>query len=371
MDASPSKLRPKDSPVRSPPSVRSFGKKKSTEEESTSQLLKREGVALLDPKVFESHEPIPGKVPRKVVIDRKRKQFAALNIEDLLKKEGLDLAQPQTAWLPLEPFDDYDLETRTAQEWIAFAGETGDSVPALALFRDQSGPATARWRPALVVNWDPERRRFTGIWDDSQKGAFVLPKISVLFHSEDPSRFSTRLLSAYLRRKYAENLIRYNFYIDNMPMEEVPTLTSPEKQKLLHKATASLGLQHSYAQENSSIVVEVANGYSRVMNKIIFDKHFAESPKELLATNLELPPAPGKQPAPQYALVQIQPHNYKLQFNDFCLTSLNIRGETIDTTEKGQNCSEVRKRSRFPHVFRKDDEVGGLFESGTLSQISS
>ncbi len=60
---------------------------------------KREGVADVDPKVskfkifilpfllmqvMEPFVPIPGKPPRQVVIDRQRKLFASLNIEDLL-----------------------------------------------------------------------------------------------------------------------------------------------------------------------------------------------------------------------------------------------------------------------------------------------
>lgn len=45
---------------------------------------KRDGVADVDPKVMEPFEPIPGKPPRKVVIDRQRKLFASLTIDDLL-----------------------------------------------------------------------------------------------------------------------------------------------------------------------------------------------------------------------------------------------------------------------------------------------
>jgi len=33
---------------------------------------------------MEPFEPIPGKPPRKVVVDRQRKLFASLNISDLL-----------------------------------------------------------------------------------------------------------------------------------------------------------------------------------------------------------------------------------------------------------------------------------------------
>ena len=45
---------------------------------------KRADVADVDPKVMEPYQPIPGKPPRKVVIDRQRKLFASLDIEELL-----------------------------------------------------------------------------------------------------------------------------------------------------------------------------------------------------------------------------------------------------------------------------------------------
>lgn len=34
---------------------------------------------------MEPYDPIPGRVPRKVAIDRKKKEYASFNIEELLK----------------------------------------------------------------------------------------------------------------------------------------------------------------------------------------------------------------------------------------------------------------------------------------------
>ena len=38
----------------------------------------------IDPKVMEPFEPIPGRVPRKVAIDRMKKEYASFDIEQLL-----------------------------------------------------------------------------------------------------------------------------------------------------------------------------------------------------------------------------------------------------------------------------------------------
>jgi len=38
----------------------------------------------IDPKVLEPYDPIPGRVPRKVAIERKKKEYQSFNIEDLI-----------------------------------------------------------------------------------------------------------------------------------------------------------------------------------------------------------------------------------------------------------------------------------------------
>jgi len=62
----------------------------------------------VDPKVMEPYDPIPGRVPRKVAIDRLKKEYASFSIEDLLFAEGVDVNNPNknVNWLPLELFDD-------------------------------------------------------------------------------------------------------------------------------------------------------------------------------------------------------------------------------------------------------------------------
>lgn len=125
---------------------------------------KREGVADIDPKVFEPYMPIPGRTPRKVVIDRKKKLFASLRIEDLLKNEGVDYSRPIAAWLPLEPFDDREYDVRNSDEWIELATISGtfEAVPGLGLQKDHREPGAFNWKPVLIHSYDAEREVFYG-----------------------------------------------------------------------------------------------------------------------------------------------------------------------------------------------------------------
>ena len=83
---------------------------------------------------MEPYVPIPGRPPRKVVIDRLKKQYASFDIEDLLKELGVDFRNPnkgQEGWLPLEPFDDEEYDCRTKQDWIDQGkdAQTGKQLP--------------------------------------------------------------------------------------------------------------------------------------------------------------------------------------------------------------------------------------------------
>jgi len=90
-------------PMQKLPRVRGISKGKESQMQETKSIgeassgiysKKREGIADVDPKVFEPYAPIPGRTPRKVVIDRKKKLFASLRIEDLLKEQGIEYTKP-------------------------------------------------------------------------------------------------------------------------------------------------------------------------------------------------------------------------------------------------------------------------------------
>jgi len=63
---------------------------------------------------MEPYDPIAGRVPRKVAIDRRKKEYASFSIDQLLAEKGtlsfylgIDFAEKRKeSWLPLHYFDD-------------------------------------------------------------------------------------------------------------------------------------------------------------------------------------------------------------------------------------------------------------------------
>jgi dynein heavy chain, axonemal len=69
---------------------------------------------------MEPYKPIPGRVPRKVEIDRKKKEYKGYDVEDLLLNEGVDVnnVAEHVKWLDLELFDDKTFDDYTPKEWL-------------------------------------------------------------------------------------------------------------------------------------------------------------------------------------------------------------------------------------------------------------
>jgi len=176
---------------------------------------------------MEPFVPIPGKPPRKVVVDRQRKLYASLNIEELLLELGIDYREPKpnpADWLPLEPFDDLEYDCRLPHEWVETGMDENGAfhpVPAMGLYYYEDG--SAEWKPMLVETYDEEREVYCGQWDGTNEYV-ELTRINILFKSEDPRIFAQRVAQAHEERIFADSKIRYNFFIDNMPTDDLPEI---------------------------------------------------------------------------------------------------------------------------------------------------
>jgi len=296
---------------------------------------KRQGVADPDPKVMEPFLPIPGKPPRKVVIDRQRKLFASLSIEELLMELGINYRSPdsnQADWLPIEPFDDLEYDCRLPAEWLELGiDEEGNfsPIPAEGLCRNDDG--SCEWKAVLIETWDEDREVYTGQWD--RTGEYVeLTRINLLFNSEDPRIFAQRVAQAHQERIFADSQIRYNFFVDNMPTEELSELDPEQISRIINMATASRYLKSRQNVDTTGIMWEVNQDFSRTMNKIIMDKTLEKAPAELedmIPANLQLPERPPAKETPYFGMAPIPQHDFPEQFSNFCFQSLYIKEEAI------------------------------------------
>ena len=72
---------------------------------------------------------------------------------------------------------------------------------------------------------------------------YWIPRIQLQFLAEDPRWFADRVEAAYKERNETESFLRYQFYIDSMPFDDVSDLDPVSFKRMLDWAKSSSGLR--------------------------------------------------------------------------------------------------------------------------------
>ena len=67
-----------------------------------------------------------------------------------------------------------------------------------------------------ILKYLPKTDRFEGFWENTKEKCRLF-RVFLLFDEEDPRQFARRFKQAYANRIFADSLIKYNYYIENMP----------------------------------------------------------------------------------------------------------------------------------------------------------
>lgn len=72
---------------------------------------------------------------------------------------------------------------------------------------------------------------------------YWIPRIQLQFLAEDPRNFADRIEAAFYERKIIENFLRYQFYVDSMPIEGVIDLDQVSFRRSLDFVRSGVGLK--------------------------------------------------------------------------------------------------------------------------------
>ena len=190
---------------------------------------------------------------------------------------------PFPPFLPLHVFDDTEFDVRNPKEWLELGVVNGEQhpVPGKALLQTEekdSGEQYA-WKDVGALDYDQENQLFlvqvvgTGclqhnvvpegvaaengivngeVDDDKAKmkqpkvdaNQHWVPRMQLLFAAEDPVTFAERVAKAYVLRRETEALLRYNLYIDCMPMEGVVKLDPRSLERMITWAKGMRNLRN-------------------------------------------------------------------------------------------------------------------------------
>ncbi|KMQ95378.1 dynein heavy chain axonemal [Lasius niger] len=264
------------------------------------------------PKVQMEYNAGPKVLPRNVEMERRRRVYKSLKIEDALEAEGVkshDMLPPEKIcallsydekynlyskanYLPLELFDDEEYDCRTADEWINLGIIDGVRYPLPATVfvekiihkerifdrDDKTLSNLFSWFPAAITDYDNKRKLWTVLTLDALKRKFLLPRIYIRFFGEDPRKFAQRIANAVKQRQIAEISIRYHFYLDCMLVDGMSTLDEKQQDIIILSATRQ-GSIKCESKHLFSLMDEVVLEYRRVMCDLMWRPLIEKQPE--------------------------------------------------------------------------------------------
>ncbi|CUG87367.1 Hypothetical protein, putative, partial [Bodo saltans] len=274
------------------------------------------------PKVMAPHTTVRGQVPLTEQVRRRRVQYDNVNVEALLAQNGIDYYKDGVSGtvdettgkplyyrlLPLEAFDDFSFDELVPADWMAKGLDepTGEQlgVPCLAV-RTEDG--RSRWVAAKVMEWNEKEHKLLVEWDDVHRRVW-LPRVHVYFRAENPDNFVKRVVAAHDKRKNAEAILRYNLYVESMPIDDYQALDDAVSDRVrdLSVNTTSL-LNNEDNLDVQSVLKDVNLDYGRTMNRQLFDQVTKNNALSQLFQGTPLPSAKAVSKAPKFGQVQI-PH---------------------------------------------------------------
>jgi len=304
-----------------------------------------------------------------VTVERRKKWYESLDIEELLLNRGISFRAANwnaECWMLLDDFDNTEYDIRTAEEWMQsrYDGETGAELPlkAKALRVHVDGGGT--WEECNVVGYDKERARFLLEWavDGAEGGA---GRLQLLFYGEDPEVLADRIQFAFETLKRAQARAKLNFFIDNMPIDDIQCLDVDQVARILDSSKSSAALRDPAIDTAANDLIREANlDFARTMNKIILVhdpmvQSVAEAAVQRGAEDVVFPPANSElsqnqgmagifegvsvdaledegedafaRPVPWFALWPVPVFNFTQTFSSFCFASLYIKPEVVST----------------------------------------
>lgn len=258
------------------------------------------------PKVIQTRFVPKGELPKDVAVDRRRRQYAKINLVEELKAAGLtdDVLQPTEEQykimsefafphkFPLSFFDDSDFDISSPDAWfdLGVVGDVHYPLPAHAYLPYNRSLRSCRWVMAAVTSYNKKTDLWTLISLDDEY-SYEVPKLQFMFLAEDPHKYIKRLQSAVHERHKGEQLMLMELIVDCVLHDDIESTTLqsyPAVEKLLQASSVSELCKKRLRSEVNIVFERLMALYELEQFIILMPKEFPQfqniSLKEFLPT---------------------------------------------------------------------------------------
>ena len=284
-------------------------------------------------------------------------QGIANSLHRTLLERGIDTTTPargqtgSTVRLPLSYFDNTDLERNDPESWVSLSRRSYGKRPNAILLLPEGADGSSVWRPGRVSGWNGQKAAFQAspsgsdgrVLEDIQ---YELPRLSVMFLSEKVPEFAGRIAQAYRNRDECEGALLLQFYVKNMPTQDVRTLNEMQVASLLERTLTTARLRASDVDPNA-LLDEVKLAYAHSVNGMLLREGLQRPPlRDKFPTQHLLPPPPP--PVPELGVISIPDNSFMDSAPSFLAISSLVMPEVVHGLIATKNeCLQLERLSLF------------------------
>ena len=262
---------------------------------------------VVEPKVFSPHKKTQGHAPRRIEVERKKRQFASVDLNENLKNNGVieflknEKANGSRDNMPLHLFDNTDFESRPIEDWQHMVASDPSGLPARAMLVKTIQPITdantlaslaankhdknnpIEWRHCKVIRstldslfeivYFNSKLVSLGVYqEDTNVPRATLHRIFICFDAEDPVIYCNRLHDCIARKTIVNAKLALNLYVDCMPVDNLKPLDSEQVNRVLDNAINMQAMRNNPLLDTSSLLQQYNLNHMRTLNQLILVK---------------------------------------------------------------------------------------------------
>jgi len=182
--------------------------------------------------------------------------------------------------------------------------------------------------------------------------------VYIVFDDEDPRIFARRFKNAFQSRIHADALIKYSYYIENMPRAQIPEIDQFQTNRILERTQTTKSLRGKSSNDTIGLLSEMNLDFCKTMNKIIFDKHLDAKGNNLITGQLAMPPKKPKKETPYLGMITIPPFNLPKALSKINKNSIQGKSEVVIAQQEiRKECNEIAQQDIYNVNFTKTQSV--------------
>jgi dynein heavy chain len=215
--------------------------------------------------------------------------------------------QTQKPVLPLHFFenDDHDDPADTELLMKIATGEVDVPIKSTGYYTDEY-TGEGSWQDCHVMDFNASTEEFGVQWANGTSQR--VHRLHICAETANRGNFGEKYKAARELRSKAESVIRFNAYVESMPVEECPEMDPEQVTRIEKLATSSLNQGDWDNVANvEQLLSEVGVDYIVTINKLIFDANRANLMYDM--PELQLPEEEAPTPPPTLGVVHTPPHD--------------------------------------------------------------